>query len=179
MERLEQVKEYEEQRLAELEAGGGVPDWVDELFPRSRWSRGVSASRSTRSGAPGPIIGAKAPRRLGANLGFVGPPPYRVVYGEPIPEDLIGPWRSRHCHLVSSSVLSPDPSEGSLVENVRDADFLIVATSCVNEVVVRAAQRLRLIQAQGVGYDNVDLTACLRAGVPVALTPEGTSVGVA
>jgi phosphoglycerate dehydrogenase-like enzyme len=54
-----------------------------------------------------------------------------------------------------------------------------VATSCVNEVVVRAAQRLRLIQAQGVGYDNIDLTACVRAGVPVALTPEGTSVGVA
>jgi 4-hydroxy-4-methyl-2-oxoglutarate aldolase len=32
VERLAQVKEYEEQRLAELEAGGGVPDWVDELF---------------------------------------------------------------------------------------------------------------------------------------------------
>ena len=30
--RLSQVRDYEERRLAELEAGGGVPAWVDRIF---------------------------------------------------------------------------------------------------------------------------------------------------
>jgi phosphoglycerate dehydrogenase-like enzyme len=35
------------------------------------------------------------------------------------------------------------------------------------------------VQHQGVGYDNIDVDACRRAAIPVALTPEGTTIGVA
>jgi phosphoglycerate dehydrogenase-like enzyme len=61
----------------------------------------------------------------------------------------------------------------------RDADFLLVATCPVTAEVLAAAPRLRLVQHQGVGYDNIDLRAAARAGVPVALTPEGTFTPVA
>jgi phosphoglycerate dehydrogenase-like enzyme len=41
------------------------------------------------------------------------------------------------------------------------------------------AARLRLIQHQGVGYDKTDVAAAATLGVPVALCPAGTSMGVA
>jgi phosphoglycerate dehydrogenase-like enzyme len=36
-----------------------------------------------------------------------------------------------------------------------------------------------MIQHQGVGYDRTDVQAAARCGIPVALCPEGTTVGVA
>ena len=101
-----------------------------------------------------------------------GLPSYRVLYGEPIPEDLAE---------LANSVLPlgfelrvvVGASHGELVREVPNADFLIVATSGVDEEVVTAGKRLRLIQAQGVGYNNIDLAACERAGVPVAINTGG------
>ena len=66
-----------------------------------------------------------------------------------------------------------------LLRLVPEADFLLVATARVDEELLRAAPRLRLVQHQGVGYDNIDVDACRRAAIPVALTPEGTTIGVA
>ena len=40
-------------------------------------------------------------------------------------------------------------------------------------------QRCKLVQHQGVGYDGIDVAALSEAGIPVALTPEGTVIGVA
>ncbi|MGQ9459540.1 MAG: 2-hydroxyacid dehydrogenase, partial [Anaerolineae bacterium] len=65
------------------------------------------------------------------------------------------------------------------VSSVDGADFLLVATAPVTDEVLARAPRLRLIQHQGVGYDNVDVAAAARRGVPVALTPEGTTIPVA
>ena len=41
------------------------------------------------------------------------------------------------------------------------------------------AKKLKLIQHQGVGYDSTDVAAAKRLGIPVDLTPEGTTIGVA
>jgi phosphoglycerate dehydrogenase-like enzyme len=62
---------------------------------------------------------------------------------------------------------------------VTEADFILVATTPLTAEVLAAARRLKLIQHQGVGYDNVDVEAAAQAGVPVGLTPEGTSKPVA
>lgn len=56
-------------------------------------------------------------------------------------------------------------------------DALIVLTP-----VVRALPpdpRLRVVARFGVGYDNVDIDACTRAGVPVTITPNGVRRPVA
>lgn len=101
-----------------------------------------------------------------------------IVYGEPVPDDLralaaeLAPAGYR-LHVVSSG------ERGELLGLMPEADFLLVATARVDEELLRAAPRLRLVQHQGVGYDNIDVAACRRAGIPVALTPEGTTTGVA
>jgi len=103
---------------------------------------------------------------------------FLVLYGEPVPDDL---------RAIAERALPPgfrlrtvgSRSREELRREVAAADFLLVATARVDEAVIRAAPRLRLVQHQGVGYDNIDVAACGAAGIPVALTPEGTAVGVA
>jgi phosphoglycerate dehydrogenase-like enzyme len=103
---------------------------------------------------------------------------FTIVYGEPIPDDL----RALAADLVPAGfrllvVTSREREE--LLRLMPEADFLLVATALVDEELLRAAPRLRLVQHQGVGYDNIDVDACRRAAIPVALTPEGTTIGVA
>jgi len=64
-------------------------------------------------------------------------------------------------------------------EKIRGVDFIIVATAKVTEGLLKNAKKLKLIQHQGVGYDNIDIQAAKRMGIPIGLTPEGTSIGVA
>jgi phosphoglycerate dehydrogenase-like enzyme len=40
-------------------------------------------------------------------------------------------------------------------------------------------RRCKLVQLQGVGFDGIDRAGLAQAGIPVALTPEGTVIGVA
>lgn len=63
---------------------------------------------------------------------------------------------------------------------IADCDVAIVAASPLKRDVIAAAKRLKLIHHQGVGYhDTVDLDAACAAGLRLATTPEGTSIGVA
>jgi phosphoglycerate dehydrogenase-like enzyme len=68
-------------------------------------------------------------------------------------------------------------SRADLLEHVPEADFAMTV-ACDAEMIA-AAERLRLIQLAGVGFDKVDVAAATRAGIPVAQTVEGTVVGVA
>lgn len=56
------------------------------------------------------------------------------------------------------------------------ADFII--TERLSAEQVELVGRSRLIQMPGVGYELIDVAAAARRGVPVAITPEGTCVGV-
>lgn len=40
-------------------------------------------------------------------------------------------------------------------------------------------KRCKLVQHQGVGHDGIDVAALAEVGIPVAITPEGTIIGVA
>jgi D-3-phosphoglycerate dehydrogenase len=103
---------------------------------------------------------------------------WNVLYTEPVPGDVEEVVRQQlppNFNLVV--VGSRDRDE--LIERVATADFLLTATARIDEAVLANAPRLRLIQHQGVGYDNVDVEAARRRGVPVGTTPEGTTVGVA
>jgi D-3-phosphoglycerate dehydrogenase len=60
-----------------------------------------------------------------------------------------------------------------------EADVLLVAETHITAAMTDRAARLRLVQHQGVGYEKIDLDALARRGIPLCLTPEGTSVGVA
>lgn len=56
---------------------------------------------------------------------------------------------------------------------VGDADFLFITNRPLDARTIAAARRVRLIQHQGVGHENIDLAAARRAGIPVALNPVG------
>jgi D-3-phosphoglycerate dehydrogenase len=101
-----------------------------------------------------------------------------IVYGEPLPAELI---EVAVAMLPDGYVLRVMPNEDRklLRREIANADFLIVATTPIDADMLDNADRLRLIQHQGVGVDNIDLAAAAKAGVPVAINPEGTSVGVA
>jgi phosphoglycerate dehydrogenase-like enzyme len=104
--------------------------------------------------------------------------PYTVLYAEPLPADLQEIVRQVMPPGFSLEVVA-GKDRAELLQRVHQADFLVVATTRVDDALLRAAPRLKHVQHQGVGYDNVDVGACRGAGVSVALTPEGTTVGVA
>lgn len=65
-----------------------------------------------------------------------------------------------------------------LGERINKADFLI-GFMRVTEEMLQAAPRLKLIQAITAGYDNIDVDAAARAGIPVATTSGANAVSVA
>jgi D-3-phosphoglycerate dehydrogenase len=99
-----------------------------------------------------------------------------VVYLETVPVDV---------EAVVRACLPPGlklrvRGAGEAVEDaLAAADFVLVATTPLPASTLAVAPRLRLIQHQGVGYDKTDVAAAAARGVPVALCPAGTSVGVA
>ena len=63
---------------------------------------------------------------------------------------------------------------------IAEADGAIVAAKPLTRPVIEAAQRLRVVHHQGVGYhDTIDLDALAETGAALALTPVGTTTGVA
>jgi D-3-phosphoglycerate dehydrogenase len=60
------------------------------------------------------------------------------------------------------------PSEEQLIQVIGEADVLISGTEPVTEKVLTAAPRLKVISKHGVGYDNIDLEAAKKRGIPVA-----------
>src|SRR5262249_10223903 len=61
----------------------------------------------------------------------------------------------------------------------RDYDGLLVLTPTLTAQTLSVVGRLRAGARLGVGYDNVDVAACPRAGVLLTITPEGVRRPVA
>src|SRR5262245_31760208 len=64
-------------------------------------------------------------------------------------------------------------------EHARDFDGLLVLAPRVAARTVEGASRLKVVARFGVGYDNVDVPACTRAGVMLTITPDGVRRPVA
>jgi D-3-phosphoglycerate dehydrogenase len=64
-------------------------------------------------------------------------------------------------------------------EQVRDYDALLLLGARVTAATLAGEGRLKLIARFGVGYDNVDVEACTRAGVILTITPDGVRRPVA
>ncbi len=101
-----------------------------------------------------------------------------VLYAEPLPPDLQEIVRAE-LPVGWTLEVAETKDRAELLRRMSRADFLIVATTRVDAELLAAAPRLRHVQHQGVGYNNIDVPACAARGVTVALTPEGTTTGVA
>lgn len=103
-------------------------------------------------------------------------PGRRIVYLEPVPAAVEGIIRSR---LPSGFDLHVRGRDEAVTAALADAEFVVVATTPLPHQALAAGKRLRLVQHQGVGYEKTDVGAAARMGVPVAVCPAGTTVGVA
>ncbi len=74
--------------------------------------------------------------------------------------------------------LEGESKDGWLAQ-LRDVDFMIVADWTINEETLAAAPKLRMVQHQGVGHEKIDKAPLKTRGIPLALCPAGTTVGVA
>lgn len=65
------------------------------------------------------------------------------------------------------------------LKEVKDADAIFLASKKIDEEILDAAPKLKIIARYGVGYDNVDVEACTKRGVYVTITPGVLSDAVA
>lgn len=63
-------------------------------------------------------------------------------------------------------------------EKVPQADAILIADAALTAEMIQQAGKLKMVQHQGVGYEQIDVTALAKAGVPLALCPAGTAEGV-
>jgi glyoxylate reductase len=89
------------------------------------------------------------------------------VYGEHLPEG----WVIEH--------LDDRNDTAERREKLARADAMLHADVALDGDELRHATRLKLIQRQGVGYDNLDVEAAADRGIAVCLCPIGTPEAVA
>ena len=77
----------------------------------------------------------------------------------------------RFCDLKVRGSKLP-PSKGELISLVGEVDgILCLLTDRIDEEVVRAGRRLRVISSYSVGFDHIDVEAATRMGIYVTNTP--------
>lgn len=103
-------------------------------------------------------------------------PTWTIVYLEPVPAEVEAIIRSR---LPTGFELRLRRRDETADSALAEADFAIVATTPLPASALQAGRRLRLIQHQGVGYEKTDVQAAAALGIPVAVCPAGTTIGVA
>ncbi len=72
---------------------------------------------------------------------------------------------------------STDPAK--VKEEIADCDACIVRVSPLPASVIDAAPKLKVIGRHGVGYDNIDIAAAAKRGIPVVYAPGSNDISVA
>jgi lactate dehydrogenase-like 2-hydroxyacid dehydrogenase len=75
----------------------------------------------------------------------------------------------------------PQFEEEAVIREVIDADFILTPShsTLITAKLISQAKSLKMIQVCGAGYDNVDVEAAKRAGIPVARSADQNSKAVA
>merc|ERR1712048_327164 len=70
-------------------------------------------------------------------------------------------------------------SKDDLLKAIADVDAVIIRSDIVDEAVLEAAKKLKIVVRAGAGYDNIDLTACEKKGIVAMNTPGQNANAVA
>ena len=80
----------------------------------------------------------------------------------------------------SWQIVTHDQIKNGLAKELTDADGLVVRSAVqVDEALLEAAPKLRVIGRAGVGVDNIDADAATRRGIVVMNTPGANAIAVA
>lgn len=100
---------------------------------------------------------------------------HRVVISEALDETSVA-WLAERCGVCRA----PFTDAALLSRELAEADGLIIRTyTRVDEALLAAAPRLRVVGRAGVGLDNIDIAACRARGVEVVHTPDANGQAVA
>ncbi|HVL56243.1 MAG TPA: 2-hydroxyacid dehydrogenase [Burkholderiaceae bacterium] len=103
----------------------------------------------------------------------------RVLYNTHAPDDVYAIIREAVPPGFELVVLERDSDDERRVK-IADCDVVIVGATPLGRSVIEHAHRLTLVHHQGVGWqDTTDHGLLRERGVPLAITPEGTTTGVA
>ncbi|MCD6289531.1 MAG: C-terminal binding protein [Anaerolineae bacterium] len=69
-------------------------------------------------------------------------------------------------------IVAPSPAPDDVLSVAADADALLVGPASLTSEIIAGLQRCRVIVRYGVGYDNVDIAAATRRGIPVCNVPD-------
>jgi phosphoglycerate dehydrogenase-like enzyme len=103
---------------------------------------------------------------------------YTVVYWNRAPQDVYDVVRSQMPQDWTLITLKGE-TKAEWHAQIRDVDLMIVADWAITAADLAAAPKLRMVQHQGVGHERIDKEALKARGVPLALCPAGTTIGVA
>lgn len=73
----------------------------------------------------------------------------------------------------------PAATEAEILERAAGADAILVRTTKLTASAIDRAARLKIVSRHGVGYDNVDLAALDRRGIPLTLVGNVNALSVA
>jgi len=78
-------------------------------------------------------------------------------------------------------ILNPNVTENELCEAVKDATMIFAGPGrpSITRKIIESGTNLKLIQMPGAGYNEVDITATIEKGIPVATTKGANAKGVA
>jgi phosphoglycerate dehydrogenase-like enzyme len=103
----------------------------------------------------------------------------RVLYWSQAPESVYAVLRRCASGIAELDTLSSD-NQQLRAQALATADVVIVAAQPLTAADVAIAGKLKLVHHQGVGYQDTVPVACLaERGIRLALTPDGTTTGVA
>jgi phosphoglycerate dehydrogenase-like enzyme len=106
-------------------------------------------------------------------------PSHKVFYFSHAPENVYAIIREEVPPGFELVTLEND-SDDERKAKLADCEVVIVAARPISREFVDAAPQLKLLHHQGVGYqDTVDVAALKARNIALALTPAGTSIGVA
>jgi phosphoglycerate dehydrogenase-like enzyme len=106
-------------------------------------------------------------------------PTHKVFYFSHAPQNVYDIIREEVPPGFEFVTLDED-SDSERKQKIAECEVAIVAAKPMRREFVEAALRLRLLHHQGVGYqDTVDVQALKDRNIALALTPAGTTVGVA
>jgi phosphoglycerate dehydrogenase-like enzyme len=104
---------------------------------------------------------------------------HKVFYFSHAPENVYAIIREEITPGLELVTLGDD-SDSERLEKIAGCEVVIVAAKPMSRIFVEAAPRLKLVHHQGVGYqDTVATDALKEKNIALALTPAGSTIGVA
>lgn len=96
---------------------------------------------------------------------------YKVLVTKLIPEEGLVDLR-KYCQILMPPKENPFYTTEKILDLAQDIDAVIVVGDKINEEFLEKANQLKVISTYSVGYDNVDISAATKRGIPVTNLPE-------